>query len=408
MKFNKPKVNGASKWRGWANRNKKPLVTVLVAVVLFAGGYVAGSGGVSFSRFSSNSNLPDKLNYSSLNQVYQDLRDDFDGKLSANKLLNGAKVGLTAATGDPHTQYFPPKQAKAFEKQLKGKFSGIGAELGQNNSGELEIIAPIKGTPAAKAGLKPHDVVAGINGKSTSGISLEAAVNKIRGKSGTKVSLTIVRGSKPPFTVKITRANIIVPSVNSKILSGNIGYMQINQFNDGTSELAAGAVEKFQNANVKGVILDLRGNPGGEVEAAINVSSLWLKKGQVIMREKHDSKTVKTYKATGDNPLLGVPTVVLINGGSASAAEITTGALKDNGAAYVIGTRSYGKGSVQEVLDLKNGAELKITIYHWFTPNGKSISKKGIKPDKTIKLTKQNTKHNHDPQLAAAKKYLKK
>ncbi|MGH7195678.1 MAG: S41 family peptidase [Candidatus Saccharimonadales bacterium] len=390
----------------WRKKDVRFGAAVLLAVAIFALGWAYGSGRINLASSSSrNASLPSQLNYASVNTVYQDLKHDYDGKLTSNQLLNGIKTGLVNATGDPHSQYFTPKQARAFNHQLNGSFSGIGAQLDENSSNKLEVVAPLKASPAAKAGLKPHDIITAINGQLTSKMTIDGAVNKIRGPAGTKVSLTIVRGTKS-LSINIVRSNITVPSLSSKILKGNIGYMEINQFNGGTSALAHKAALKFKNAKAKGVVLDLRDNPGGAVGAAINVSSLWLKKNKIIMQEKRGKQVIRTYKATGTNPLLGIPTVVLINQGTASAAEITTGALHDNGAAYVIGQKSYGKGSVQEVLNLKAGAELKITIYHWYRPNGSNINKIGIKPDKLVKETASQLNSGQDAQLNGAINYL--
>ena len=208
------------------------------------------------------------------------------------------------------------------------------------------------------------------------------------------------------LTSIITRDDIIVPSVSSKILSGNIGYMQINQFSDDTSNLAQQAAQKFQQAHVKGVILDLRGNPGGLVDAAVNVSSLWLPEGKTIMQQKSGNIVTQTYNSSGNDLLKGIPTVVLINAGSASAAEITTGALHDNNAAYVIGTKSYGKGVVQQVDNLAGGAELKVTVASWYRPNGQDINHKGITPDNTVNISDAQIKASQDPQEDVAIQYL--
>jgi carboxyl-terminal processing protease len=206
--------------------------------------------------------------------------------------------------------------------------------------------------------------------------------------------------------VTITRAQITIPSVTWKILSGNIGYIQIAQFGDDTSSLAQQAAQQFKAADVKGVVLDLRDNPGGLVSAAVNVSSLWLPQGKLIMQEKRGSTVLQTYDSTGNDLLKGVPTVVLINDGSASASEITAGALHDNQAAYLIGTTSFGKGSVQELDNLSNGGELKVTIAHWYRPDGKNINHIGITPDETVQLTTAQLAAGNDTQENAAISYL--
>jgi carboxyl-terminal processing protease len=378
-------------------------VSLLAAVGILVLGINIGNGNIYFG--STESGLPAKLNYSSVNQVYQALRENYDGHLTETQVLNGIKTGLAASANDPYTEYFSPSQASSFNNELNNSFSGIGAELSQNSSGTLQVIAPVSGTPAAKAGIQPGDLITTINGASTNGITVDQATNLIRGKAGTKVTLGILRGTHQ-LTLTITRANITVPSVNTKILSGNIGYMQITTFANDTSQLADQDAQNFSKEHVKGIVLDLRDDPGGLLTAAINVSSLWLPNGQTVLSERRGSQIVQTYYATGDDILHGIPTVVLINGGSASASEITTGALHDNGDAYVIGNKSFGKGVVQQLISFSNGSQLKVTIASWYRPDGQDIEHKGITPDETINLTSQDVTNNDDTQLNAALTYL--
>jgi carboxyl-terminal processing protease len=379
---------------------------VVVLVLVFALGLNVGTGRINIHGFSGeNKNLPNQLNYSSVNQVYNLLKNNYDGKLTTSQLLDGLKEGLAESTGDPYTEYFNASEAKALNNELQGTFSGIGAQLGEDSNGDVEVIAPLAGTPAAKAGLLPDDLITAVNGKSTSGMSIDSAVDDIRGAQGTKVTLSVTRGSQQ-LTFTITRDNITVPSVTSKILTGNIGYIQISQFTDDTSSLALKAAQQFSQAGVKGVILDLRDNPGGEVNAAINVSSLWLPTNKLIMQEKHNGSVLQTYTSTGVDPLNGIPTVVLINAGSASASEITAGALHDDGAAHLIGVKSYGKGVVQEIDNLSGGGELKVTIAHWYRPDGQNINHIGITPDQTVQLTAAEATAGQDPQQAAAITWL--
>ncbi len=380
------------------------LIVLVIGVYIL--GWAIGSNRINFSFGGQNRQLPNRLDYTSVNQVYNDLKSQYDGKLTVNQLLDGLKNGLAQSTNDPYTEYFSASQAQAFNNELQGTFSGIGAELGEDSSNNIEIIAPLAGTPAAKAGLQPKDIISAINGKSTSGLSIDNAVTEIRGPSGTKVTLSIIRNNGQQLTFTITRADITVPSVNYKVLSGNIGYMQINQFSDDTSNLAVKAAQSFQQAHVKGVILDIRDNPGGLVTAAVDVSSLWLPSGKIIMQEKTGNIVDQTYTSTGNDMLNGIPTVVLINSGSASAAEITTGALHDNGAAYVIGDKSFGKGVVQQLDNLPGGAELKVTIASWYRPNGKNINHIGITPDQVVQITTQDEQNSQDSQLTAALQYL--
>lgn len=382
---------------------------LVVVVIVFALGISVGNGTISVSgKHGVNGNLPATPDYTSVNQVYKSLIQNYNGKLTETQLENGLKHGLAQATNDPYTEYFTPAEAKTFNQQLNNQFSGIGAELGQDSDGNLQVIAPITGSPAAKAGLQAQDLIASINGVSTTGMSVDSAVNKIRGPAGSKVTLQIIRDKTTPMTLEITRQNITVPSVNTKILPGNIGYMQISTFADDTSDLAQKAAQQFKDDNVKGIILDLRNNPGGLVSASVDVSSLWLKPGQTVVTTKGTSGT-QTVTATGNDKLNGIPTVVLVNSGSASASEITTGALHDNNDAYVIGQKSYGKGVEQTLINFKDGAQLKVTTASWYRPNGQNINHKGITPDQNVALpanTSITIGGANDTQLQAAESYL--
>lgn len=387
---------------------KKFLAQLVLVLAIFAAGVAIGRGNIQIKHLS-NSNTPvaaGQLDYSSVNQVYNLLRSDYDGTLDTTKLIDGAKSGLVAATGDPYTEYFNPTDAKTFNNELSGSITGIGAEIGSDAAGNIQIISPIAGYPAAKAGLQPKDKIAAINGQSTAGISVDAAVSKIRGAAGTKVTLTIVRGDASPFNLTITRQKITVPSVvwSEK---GNIGIMQISQFTLDTADLAQKAANEFKQKDVKAVILDLRGDPGGYLDAAVKVSSLWLDSGKTVVSERRGSTVIETEYSTGNSILKGLPTVVLIDGGSASASEITAGALHDNGVASLVGQQSFGKGSVQKVESLSDGSEVKITIAHWYTPDGVNINKKGITPDfKVAPASASQTQSNIDPQLDKAKSIL--
>jgi len=386
--------------RPWAL--KKIFGFVLVLALMFGGGLAVGRGdlhiqGLSVQK-SVNSNLPGTLDYSSVNQVYNLLRNDYDGSLNTGKLLDGLKSGLVSAAGDPYTEYFDAADAKTLNDELAGSITGIGAELGTDSDNDIVIVSPLSGYPADKAGLKPKDVIAAIDGKSTQGISIDTAVSKIRGPAGTKVTLTIVRGGGNPFDVTITRQKITIPSVTYEV-DGDIGYIKISQFTNDTVGLADKTAQSFKAQGVKGVVLDLRGNPGGYLSGAVDVSSLWLKQGQTVVSERRGSTIIDTEYASGDDPLQGLPTVVLIDGGSASAAEITAGALHDNGAATLVGQTSFGKGSVQQVEDLSGGAELKVTIAHWYTPDGKNINQQGITPDVVVSNpTDAQVQAGQDPQ----------
>lgn len=383
-----------------------------VLLLIFILGFIVGSNRQYIERKiseknvpSENTGLPDTLDYSGVNELYLELKSRFDGQLDQAKLEDGLKKGLVEAAGDPYTEFLSAEEAEEFKQGLSGSFEGIGAELGKEK-GSIVIISPINGYPADKAGLKPKDVIVKINDESVFDLSVSEAVKKIRGPKDTAVKLTIVRdGEQKEFS--IVRTKITIPSVTSKVIGGNIGVIEINQFGEDTVELANKAAKELKDKNVAGIILDLRSNPGGLLNAAVDISNLWLAEGKTVVREKRGDKILETHFAKGTSILKGIKTVVLINEGSASASEIVAGALKDNGAATIIGVKSYGKGSVQEIKDLSFGGVLKVTIAKWYTPNGQNINKEGVSPDQEVKLSDSDIKKGNDSQLNAATKYLK-
>jgi len=392
---------GVKKW--YQGGPAKYFAWLFAGLLIFGLGINVGNGHISFGKHGP-AGLPSQLDYTSVNQVYDSLKHNYNGKLTAAQLTDGLKHGLAEATNDPYTEYFTPAEAKQFNSELNQSITGIGAELGQDGDKNLIIVSPIKGFPADKAGLQAQDIITTINGQSTTGMSIDAAVNKIRGPKGSKVTLGIIRDKSQPLSISITRDTIQIPSVTTKTLDGNIGYLQISTFADDTSDLAKKAADSFKQAGVKAVILDLRGNPGGLLDAAVNVSSLWLPEGDTVV-EQRGTGGDDVSRAAGDDTLNGIPTVVLIDNGSASASEITTGALHDNKAAYVIGEKSYGKGVVQQLINFKDGSQLKVTVASWYRPNGKNINHQGITPDKTVAEPSDATPDN-DPQLQAAEDYL--
>lgn len=390
----------------------KKTVGVSVTVCVFVSLIVGVIGFAIGTRYQYTAA---ELDYSELNTVYATLKTKFDGKLDQAKLIQGAAAGMTAAAGDPYTVFLTADDAKALTDDLAGTFEGIGAELGTNDSGQLQIVSVLDDSPAQTAGLKSGDVIAAINDENSLAWSPDKAVGVIRGKAGTTVKLTIVRdGASKDYS--ITRATVNNPSVTWEIKDG-IGYMRISQFGTDTASLAVKAANEFKNANVKGVILDVRDDGGGYVDAAQTVASLWLKPGTMIAQEKSGNNTVRTtVTANGSPTLLGVPTVVLMNSGSASASEITAGALRDNGAAQLVGTKSYGKGSVQEIIDkdsfgrplFKDGAVMKITVAKWYTPKGVNINGDGLKPDVEVQMTADDYNSGKDTQRDKAVEILQK
>jgi len=323
------------------------------------------------------------------------------GQLKEKEMFYGALRGLVASTGDPYTVFMNPVISKGFADDLKGTFEGIGAEIGIKGN-MLTVIAPLTDMPAQKAGLRSGDQIIAINGEGTSGISLDGAVNQIRGPKGTEVTLTIWRDSfDEPTDFTITRGKIIVKSVKWEINNDDIMVIEISHFNSDTEGLFDRAVRETIKENPKGVILDLRNDPGGYLNTAIEVASEWIEEGPVVI-EKFSENDKNEYLARGRARLKDYPTVVLVNQGSASASEIVAGALKDYELATIVGMPTFGKGSVQEMVNLQDGSSIKITVAKWLTPEGVNISAEGIKPDEEIDLTKEDYDEDRDPQLEKA------
>jgi carboxyl-terminal processing protease len=345
------------------------------------------------------------LDLSSVQRTYQQLASNYDGKLDKQALIDGASRGMVAAAGDRFTVFMDAKEASEFDDDLSGNIGGgIGAEIGVRKD-KPTILRILEGNPAQKAGLMKGDVILAVNDQSTDGWTADKTATAVRGEVGTTVKLKIERdGTEKEYTV--TRATVDNPSVSSSIENG-VGMLTITRFDDQTGTLAKKAAENFKRQNVKGVILDLRDNGGGYITAAQDVAGLWLK-DKLVVSERTNGKTTDELKS-GDDPILsGIPTVVLVNGNTASASEIVSGALQDYKAATLIGEKTFGKGTVQKVLDLGGGTRLKVTIARWYTPNGKNIDKAGITPDKTVKLSESDVNNDNDPQLQAAKERLGK
>jgi len=343
------------------------------------------------------------LDLRSVQETYQNLKANYDGELDSKKLIEGASRGLTAAAGDPYTVFLDAKEASEFDKELSGEIGGgVGAEIGVRK-GQPTIIRVLANNPAEKAGLKPGDVIVAVNEQSAVGWTADKAASEVRGEPNTTVKISVLRtNEQKDFT--ITRQVVTNPSVQSEVKDG-IGMLTISRFDGETGALARKAAENFKQRNIKGVVLDLRGNGGGYLTAAQDVAGLWLK-DKVIVSERTNGKVVDELKSGNDAPLSGVKTIVLVNGSSASASEIVAGALQDNKVATLIGEKTFGKGTVQKVLDLGAGTKIKVTVARWYTPSGKNITKEGIAPDKTIELTSGDADSGKDPQLETARQDL--
>ena len=376
------------------------LTLVIVAIVSFVAGARSDALFANVASVFGVRTSNKTIDLSSVQKTYQELVANYDGKLDTQKLIYGANRGLVEAAGDPHTAYMDPDETKEFDKSLSGQIGGgIGAEIGLRNN-KPTIIKPLENSPAQKAGIKAGEVIVKVNDESSSDWSVDKVVSKIRGEIGTSVKLTLLSEGRTR-EVSVVRQNIVSPAVESEI-DGEIGILKVNRFGDDTVSLSRKYASEFVEKGVKKVILDLRNNPGGTVGAAQGLLGIWLD-NQIAMTERRGSEIVKTLRTTG-TPILGnVKTVVLINGNSASASEITAGALREYGKATLVGQKSYGKGSVQIVLGLPGGSQMKVTEARWYTPKGKNIDKTGIEPDVKIDLSSDDINNNVDPQMDKAK-----
>lgn len=375
---------------------------IAIAVVVALAAFVVGTRANDVFAFFGIRFAPSTggLDLSSVQGVYDTLNNQFDGELDTQKLIDGAKKGLVDAAGDPYTVYFTDEEAKEFFNELDGTFSGIGAELGKKD-GMLTIVSTLDDSPARKNNLLAGDLIVKVNDQETTGWSIDKAVSEIRGEKGTTVKLTILRNQELK-EISIVRAEIVNPSVKYEITAENVGYLRISRFSDvDTVDLARKAALEFKQKGVKGVVLDLRGNGGGYLGAAQDISGLWLK-NQVVVQEKRGDKIIETLRSGNDATLAGMPTVVLIDGGSASASEIVAGALRDHNAAKLLGEKTFGKGSVQKIEEIPGGGQLKVTIAKWFTPSGKNINKEGIEPDVVVDISDADVAAARDTQKERA------
>ncbi|HRH93823.1 MAG TPA: S41 family peptidase [Candidatus Peribacteria bacterium] len=331
-------------------------------------------------------------------------------QLKMNTMVFGAVSGMVSAVGDPYTLFMTPTDNKQFQDTLSGTLEGIGAQLEMQN-GQVIVVAPLKGSPAEKAGILPRDVIVKVGDKDVADMKLEEVVSMIRGEKGTPVTITVLHDkARQVTTMTMTRDAIHVPSVESKLIktthSGSIAYVALNQFgNDSIAELRT-ALQAMPLKDVKGVVLDLRFNGGGYLEGAVDLVSMFVADGKVVSVERRGGTTEEHFVKGGTLVPETLPVAVIINGGSASASEITAGALQDHKRAKIVGTQSFGKGTVQEVIDLPGGSSLRVTIARWLTPDGHNLGKKGVTPDIVVDRTVEQFQANKDPQLDTAVEWV--
>lgn len=395
---------------------KYVFLVIFLSLFIFSGGFLLGQNKTKdYFRpiaYYQNEETGDKKDTDNLNfnlywEVWDNVKSNYVNKIkiSDKKLFYGSLKGLAEATGDPYTMFMDPEEAKEFADDLAGTFEGVGMEVGLRND-IATVIAPLDETPAQKAGLLPGDKIYAVDDVPTIGLSISEVVRKIRGPKDTTVKLTIIRGDQKAFDVEIVRGVIVVKSLKTELRPDNIYVIRISNFNNDTEYLFNQAVDEILIKKPRGIILDLRSNPGGYLETSIRIASEWIEEGMIVAEQLNDNKR-NEYPARGLARLKDFKTVVLIDGGSASASEILAGALRDYKKATLVGETTFGKGSVQTLKDLSDGSTLKITIAKWLTPAGDFIDEKGIEPDVKIELDMDDINNNLDPQFDKALNILK-
>lgn len=388
------------------------LIVLVIAAALLGSGFLLGfrtgrklpENIVIKGVQNVDNGTPGNVNFGVFWQAWQTINDNYlkNDSVSNSDKLYGAVGGLVNSLGDPYSEFFNPKDNQKFYEDVQGNFGGIGAELGMKD-GQLVIIAPLKNTPASRAGLLAGDEILAINSSSTEGMSVDNAVNLIRGPEGAAVTLTIMRsGWQKSKDFKITRANIVVPTIDAETVNGDIAHIELHSFNANAEYLFYQAMFKALSGGSRGMILDLRDDPGGYLEVAVDLAGWFLPRGSLIVSEEGRNMTKTEFRADGNTALLNFPVVILINKGSASAAEILAGALRDDRHIKLVGETSFGKGTVQELEPLSDGSAIKLTIAHWVLPSGGILENGGLTPDFEVKMTDDDVANHRDPQLDKA------
>lgn len=392
----------------------KIVISILIIIAVFSGGIIIGdryarkelSGEVMNKDADEPSFLEQSVDFRMFWQVWNLLQEKFYYQpVGETALFYGALQGLVDSLEDPYTVFFTPENAEEFKKEIEGQFEGIGAEIGIKHD-QLTIIAPLPGSPAEKAGLRSGDKVAAIDGLDTTGIYIDKAVSLIRGAAGTTVVLTIFRdGMDELLEVEIERGKIDMVSVRTTIRPDDIAYIEIFTFAEDTNLLFVEGVEEVINSDVRGIIVDLRGNSGGYLDQAVDVLGQWIGTDLAVIERNSQGEETKFF-AKGSPNFKNIPTVVLVNQGTASGSEIVAGALQDYDSATIVGKLTFGKGSIQEMEKLKDGSAVKITVAEWLTPLGRSFNEVGIEPDIEVELTDEDYNLDQDPQLDKALEIL--
>ena len=322
--------------------------------------------------------------------------------ISADERVYGAIQGLVSSLHDPYSEFFNPQDSKKFEEDVQGNFGGIGAEIGKRDD-QVVVIAPLAGMPAERAGLLPGDAILLVNASSTDGLSVDDTVRMIRGPKGTEVVLTILRkGWDNTREFSMTRDTIIAPTLDAELREGNIAYVKLHSFNANASDQFRQAMFKTLLGGAQGMVLDLRNNPGGYLDVAVDIAGWFLPRGTVVVKEESRVGIIDELRANGNSALRSFPVVILVNEGSASAAEILAGSLRDNRQIQLVGETTFGKGTVQQIVDLRDGSSLKLTIAHWVLPSGEILEGDGLAPDIEIIPSDEDIESGNDVQLTKA------
>ncbi|MBX4199958.1 S41 family peptidase [Candidatus Parcubacteria bacterium] len=403
----------------FAKKHKTAILSLFIAVVFFSLGERRGKNltltkATLENLVNTDSGSASDVDFSPFWKVWSTLDEKFVPTSSSTKPVTdqakvyGAIQGLTASLGDPYTVFFPPTESKLFQSDIQGNFEGVGMEVVEEN-GVLNVIAPLKSSPAAKAGLLAGDKIIKIDDKVTSNLTTEDAIQLIRGDKGTAVTFTVIRqGKKEPLEIKVVRDTIDIPTIDSKSLGNDTYYIALYSFTANSPNLFRGALRQFIESGNHKLILDLRGNPGGYLEAALDMASWFLPAGKVVVRENFGpGKDETVYRSKGYDIFTDqLKFVILVDSGSASASEILAGALKEYGKAKLVGDKTFGKGSVQELVDVTPDTSLKVTVARWLTPNGVSISATGITPDVIATSSPTDIAKGKDTQLDKAKQVV--
>lgn len=381
---------------------------LLFSVFLLGAGFFSGQALERSSKLSDFS-IPyifdnKKADFSTIKNVWDIIHTEYvdTDNIDDEALIFGAIRGMLNELGDPHSMFFDREETSQFIDSVTGKFEGVGIEITVRD-GELVVISPLKDSPALKAGIRAGDKITAIDGESAADITLEEAVVKIRGPKGTSVVLTVVHEDSGEETdIRITRDTIEVPTISWEMLGDNIAYIEIAQFSENTDVDFEEAVQEILTTSADGIILDLRNNPGGFLDVAVNIGSWLLPEGETIVIEKRQQDSTRIHRSKGPGLLYDFPIVVLQNAGSASASEILAGALRDQKSSPIVGGKSFGKGSVQAFEDLPGGTSIKLTVAHWVTPSGQYINDEGIEPTFEVELSEQDIEEGNDPQKEKA------